>query len=114
MGKGEKGKSERLEMPEFSATIPDYLLDGASPHEKYILTALSRAEQQNAWIAARLSEQGETLAELGERLAGLEARLTPIEKWRTILESRWTMAAGVGLAVPAVAEVFGFFKQLLK
>lgn len=105
------GESEgRLEMPEFQSKVPEYLLTQATPVERHLLPALSRLEQQNEWMGARLAE----MSIMRHEIAALEARLEPIERWREALGSKWAVLVAVGVAIPAVLEVLGLVQKLMK
>jgi hypothetical protein len=41
--------SEDFDMPNFKASIPDYMLDGMDKHNKFLLEQITIMKQQNEW-----------------------------------------------------------------
>jgi len=40
---------EEFDMPNFTASIPDYMLDGMDKHNKFLLEQITIMKQQNEW-----------------------------------------------------------------
>ena len=93
-----KSRIAALNVPEFKSTIPDHFLAKLGDQERYIVSALSKTEQQNAWLILVL--QG-----LHANAADHDVRLQKVEQWKDTLTSKWTLVlGGLALVVPVLLK----------
>lgn len=96
-----KSKFAPLRVPEFKPTIPEHFLVRLADQERYIVLALSKMEQESAWVT-------KALVEANEQRMDLDVRLLRVEAWKNQLTSKWAVIAAVAvLTVPVI------FKALL-
>jgi len=96
-----------LEKPEFQSTIPPHMMAKLTDSERYLVTTVSKQEQQYAWL------QEHTIAN-NQAIIELDVWRQNIDRWKTVITSKWAVAAVVAaMLIPAILTalfewLFGF------
>ena len=72
--------------------------------ERYLVSTVSKIEQQNAWLMEHTIENNHAVVEL-------DIWRQTIDRWKTALTSKWAVVAVVA-AVIIPAAIAGFFEWL--
>lgn len=81
-----------LEVPEFDSTIPPHLTDALDRKDQYVVSTLSRIEQQVTWVIKSVCEASNVQVELHSRVSALEA-------WRQQMTGKWAIIAAIMFTV---------------
>ena len=87
-----------MTVPEFRSTIPPHLLGKMDEQQRYLVETLSKLEQQSVWVTARVVDHDRDLTEMS-------THVNKLAQWRSMLTSRWSMAAAViVMVVPLILK----------
>lgn len=81
--------------PEFAPAIPAHLVAKLTDSERYLVTSISKMEQQNNWVATQIVVHNKAICET-------DVRVQKLEWWKKLLTSKWAIAAwlaGAGLTI---------------
>ena len=89
----------KLERPVFEPRVPAHLLNQLTDEQRYVIEALSKAEQQNEWIINATLENNRIYRDLDRRIqkgnAQTDARLQNVEGWQKMVTSKWSVAVAI-------------------
>lgn len=104
MSDDNQSRYKTLAVPAFKSSIPQHLLVKLPETERYIVEALSKAEQQYAWLVDQALENNRQMVET-------EKRVTINERWREAVTSKWSLLLGVVVVIAPVLvkSLFEYF-----
>jgi hypothetical protein len=103
-------------LPKFTPEVPDLMLRGATPIEKYLMEQQSIQCQQNEWQMARAIESNnrfdkgdEEREDMKIQIREVAARIQPFERLQQQLSGKWSVIAFIGgvILIPAVLSFIG-------
>lgn len=88
-----------IEEPHFCPAIPEHLIQGMTPTEKYLYATLSVGDQRSSWQTEQIIAQNLALRDLWRKQ-------TSADRWRRSLNSKWAIVAWLSAIATAtgVAE----------
>ena len=93
-----------LEKPELQSTIPPHMMAKLTESERYLVSTVSKLEQQNAWLTEHTIENNHAIVEM-------DIWRQTIDRWKMKLTSKWAVVAVIA-AVIIPAAIAGFFEWL--
>ena len=88
-----------LEKPEFKSSIPPYLTQNLTEHERFLVESLSRIEQQAAWLVSCALSQNRAVIDI-------DLRVKSVEKWKSMFTGKWGVLATVTIILLPVVLKF--------
>jgi len=129
---GENVVKESVDVPSFTASIPDYLIKDMSGHDRYIMEQLSIMQQQSNWqtdMVNKIYNYTKTIngkvVDLEHFRQRMEMEIKLDEKWESREEKlnkikKWGIILFLGLLYPLYLTIINntglgeVFKNLLK
>lgn len=105
------------EPPEFKATVPEHLLKQMSESERYMVEAISRQEQQFAWVTSSLHQVDGKVIITDTQLQEVHRDVKKINEWRTFFSGRWAVVSALAVVILtglASAAFRALFQILIK
>ncbi len=91
-----------LQKPEFKSQIPPHLTDKLDPKERFVLEAISRMEQETAWLSRAVLDGNRAMVET-------DARVQAVEEWKQMVNYKASGVIALALIIiPLLVEwIFG-------
>jgi hypothetical protein len=91
-----------LQKPEFKSQIPPHLTDKLEPRERFVLEAISKMEQEQAWLSRVVLEGNRGQVET-------DLRVQAVEEWKQMVTYKASGVIALALIIiPLLVEwIFG-------
>ncbi len=104
-----------LEAPdEFQSQIPDYLLEGASKTDRYIMTQMSIMRQYSDWSVKALLSQDRNIRLTNGKVRRAEQDIKGLKDDRASLKVGWKVVAKITGVVVVVLTLIATIIQAIK
>lgn len=121
MSEPQKRQYEPVVPKEFKSTIPPHLLDKLSDTERYLVSAMSKLENQYDWLVSVAVGNSKNIIDLGGRAMALEDWRSKSEKetdgqpekvdklweWKTMMSGKWAVLWALVLILIPILLKFG-------